>query len=148
MDVQYFGLFLNEESSNLLLDFIAKDAPDEMYSFIGTKKITLHLHHCTLLHKSQYNDNEHIYSNIAALHNIVYPNKSIPLIVDELGWSDKAIAFKCRSEIINLNGVCANKIPHITAYTINDGKPVDSNYITNWIPIIPMTVFARLYFVI
>lgn len=89
-----------------------------------------------------------IYSNIAALHNIVYPNKSIPLIVDELGWSDKAIAFKCRSEIINLNGVCANKIPHITAYTINDGKPVDSNYITNWIPIIPMTVFARLYFVI
>lgn len=43
-----------------------------------------------------------------------------------------------------LNTICANKIPHITAYTINDGKPVDSNYITHWIPITPITVFAKL----
>ena len=78
------------------------------------------------------------------MQKIIYPNKLIPLFVDELGWSDKAIAFKCNSDIINLNAICANKIPHITAYTINDGKPVDSNYITHWIPITSITVFAKL----
>lgn len=148
MDVQYFGLFLTKESSNRLLNFLTESAPDEMYSFVGNKRTKLYLHHCTLLHNSQYANNKHIYSNIFMLKNMTYPNKSIPLIVDELGWSDKAIAFKCKSEIINLDGICANKIPHITAYTINNGKPVDSNYITNWVPITPMTVFAKLDFVI
>lgn len=148
MNVQYYGLFLTEESAIRLLDFLHKDAPDEMDSFISNDKIKLHLHHCTLLHKSQYANNKHIYNNISMLQNIVCSRKLIPLIVDELGWSDKAIAFKCRSEIINLNGVCANKIPHITAYTINNGKPVDSNYITHWVSIAPMTVFAKLDFII
>jgi hypothetical protein len=150
MDVQYYALFLSEESSLRLLDFLTEDAPDELYEAINNfaDKTTLHLHpctlHCTLLHKSQYNNNKNIYRDIITLQKIINPNKLIPLFVDELGWSDKAIAFKCKGDIINLNAICANKIPHITAYTINNGKPVDSNYITHWIPITPITVFAKL----
>lgn len=144
MDAQYYALFLSEKSSLRLLEFIAEDAPNEMYAAIGDNRATLYLRHCTLLHKSQYNNNKNIYRDIIMLQKIIYPNKLIPLIVDELGWSDKAIAFKCKGDIINLNTICVNKIPHITAYTINDGTPVDSNYITHWIPITPITVFAKL----
>lgn len=151
MDVQYYALFLSEESSLRLLDFLTEDAPDELYEAIGsnfTAKTTLYLHHCTLLHKSQYNNNKNIYHDIITLQKIIKPNKLIPLYVDELGWSDKAIAFKCKGDIINLNAICANKIPHITAYTINDGKPVDSNYITHWVHINPITVFAKLDYIL
>ena len=151
MNVQYYALFLSEESSLRLLDFLAKDAPDELYESIGidiNTKTTLHLHHCTLLHKSQYNNNKNIYRDIITLQKIIRPNKLISLFVDELGWSDKAIAFKCKGDIINLNAICANKIPHITAYTINDGKPVDSNYITHWVHINPITVFAKLDYIL
>lgn len=148
MDAQYYALFLSEKSSLRLLKFLDRDAPDEMYEAIGYNKTTLYLHHCTLLHKSQYNNNKNIYRDIITLQKIIHPNKLIPLFVDELGWSDKAIAFKCKGYIINLNAICANKIPHITAYTINDGKPVDSNHITHWIPITPITVFAKLDYIL
>lgn len=144
MDAQYYALFLSENSSIRLLNYLINDSPDEMYEAIGCNKVTLYLHHCTLLHKSQYNNNKNIYRDIITLQKIIYPNKLIPLFVDELGWSDKAIAFKCKGDIINLNTICANKIPHITAYTIKDGKPVDSNYITHWVHITPITVFAKL----
>lgn len=79
MDVQYYALFLSENSSLRLLEFLAEDAPDEMYAAIGDNKATLYLHHCTLLHKSQYNNNKNIYRDIITLQKIIYPNKLIPL---------------------------------------------------------------------
>ena len=40
--------------------------------------------------------------------------------------------------------VSVNKIPHITICTFNDGKPVDSNMITEWKDIEPITVEVKL----
>lgn len=39
---------------------------------------------------------------------------------------------------------CANEIPHVTICTFNDGKPVDSNNITEWKDIEPIIVNTKL----
>ena len=57
--------------------------------------------------------------------------KKVTLTISEIGQSDKAIAVK-------VNGYySSNKIPHITlaVNTNAGGKPVDSNKITNWLPV-------------
>lgn len=52
-----------------------------------------------------------------------------PIEIISIGYSDKALA-------VGVKTVCpsANKIKHITLCTFGNGKPVDSNYITNWRP--------------
>lgn len=46
--------------------------------------------------------------------------------------------------VVYPSNLCANKIPHITICTSNGGKPVDSNYITEWKDIEPITVEVKL----
>lgn len=68
----------------------------------------------------------------------LYPNDPIYFEVDAIGVSNKAIAFRARD-------VCSlNKIPHITLKVFNGGSPKDSNDITEWHEIKPITV--RGYF--
>ena len=57
-------------------------------------------------------------------------NYKFHITIIGIGISDKAMAFKFRrSGIVT---PCKNKIPHITICTFNNGKPVDSNKITEW----------------
>jgi hypothetical protein len=72
-------------------------------------------------------------------------DEKITLTATELGISDKAVAVKVEG-FFNLSknsDVTPEelKVPHITlAINPFEGKPVDSNYITNWKPIEPLTL--------
>ena len=49
------------------------------------------------------------------------------IIVNKIGLSNKACAVSVKTECPSLN-----QIKHITLFTHNGGKPVDSNYIEDW----------------
>lgn len=54
----------------------------------------------------------------------------------EIGISDKAIAVKVdRFPAFETDGVTPKKIPHVTVAVSPNGKPVDSNFITEWEPL-------------
>lgn len=62
-----------------------------------------------------------------------YIGRIIPLYVTSFGFSDKAFAVGL-SKNLGYSWLSTNEIPHITV-AINSsigGKPVDSNFITNW----------------
>jgi len=64
--------------------------------------------------------------------------KSVELTVTELGKSDKAMAVKVEGYPPDKKAFkSTNKIPHITlaVNTLEGGKPVMSNQITNWSPV-------------
>lgn len=127
---QYIGLFLTHESKEILKHYL-----QENFSYkINYDK--LFLDHCTILHHSQI-DNKNA---IRCLDRYIKDNeKSIKetIIINKIGWNNKAMAFGC---IINVP--CVNSQPHITICTFGDGKPVESNSITNWIDIKPIKVKA------
>ena len=59
------------------------------------------------------------------------------LIIDGIGVSDEAIAVR-----VKYDGPIVNKIPHITIATPRDGKPVNSNRITEWVDIKPYKIYG------
>lgn len=69
-----------------------------------------------------------------------YSDNNYRMVVEGIGISNKAIAFKVAIGDSTLP--CAK--PHITVCTINGGKPVDSNEIVNWIPITEFNVYGKL----
>lgn len=113
----YYALVVTEESRNKLISYLQNSD----YNYLFEKVSKVYLHHCTLLHKSQIIYNKHL-KNILD-ENI---NNKFTLMIMSIGFSEKALAF------FSPNGFSVNKIPHITIGTYEDGKPVDSNYITNW----------------
>ena len=118
---QYIGLFLTEESQNKL---------KEKFSDIIPLDAKMFLHHCTLLHVSNM---EHAKANKvidAYIKALKADNITETIKIIEVGSSERAMAFKCV-----LNAPCCNNIPHITICTANGGKPVESNYIENWLPL-------------
>ena len=118
---QYIGLFLTEDSQNNL---------KEKFSDIIPLEAKMYLHHCTLLHVSNMkhpNADKVIETFIKALKS---SNTTETIQIIEVGSSERAMAFKCV-----LNTPCCNNIPHITICTFNGGKPVESNYIKNWLPL-------------
>ena len=142
---QYYGLFLTKDSRIKLLDFLRSDnkCPIQVtfaiYYIMLSKINRVYLDHCTLLHIAQY-DKDSLTDNLiksrldlALKDNRVKANLNIP----HIGISNKVAAFKVslqdsEFDMCSLTLLCANKIPHITICTFNDGKPVDSNYITKW----------------
>lgn len=137
MNYQYFGLFLSEEDRNALLRIII-DNPI-VSNLVLQRRSILYLDHCTLLHSSQ-NDREvleELRENIER-----DPFKMYRIIIDGIGFSNKAIAF--RVNIGDSALPCANAKPHITICTINGGKPVDSNGICEWIPIPKLNIYCNL----
>ena len=129
---EYIGLFLTEESKAELKTWLV----DSDYQPEILKSEKEYLDHCTLLHRSQLTwDNGDLHDfPIDRLH------EDFEIRIIGIGISDKAMAFKVN--IFPL--VSVNKIPHITVCTFNDGKPVDSNMITGWKDIEPVTVEVRL----
>ena len=62
-------------------------------------------------------------------------DSEILITIDGIGVSDDAIAMRVRYTL-----PIANKIPHITIATPQNGKPVNSNKITEWIDIEPYNI--------
>lgn len=134
---EYIGLFLTEESKTKLKEWLWLNDYDFNNDLIkGTLPKNWYLDHCTLLHRSQLTwDNSNLHDFlIDKLH------EDFEIKIIGIGISDKAMAFKVN--IFPL--VSVNKIPHITICTFNGGKPVDSNMITEWKDIEPITVEVKL----
>lgn len=99
----------------------------------------VYLDHCTLLHIVQYDKNSFTDNAIKSRLDVALADNRIKtnLNITQIGISDKAMAFKVslkdsEFDMCSLTLLCANKIPHITICTFNNGKQVDSNTIINW----------------
>lgn len=133
---EYYGLFLTEESKTKLKAWLWENDYDFNNDIIkGTLPENWYLNHCTLLHRSHDNPSLEGWLDRAISK---YPKSTTSFLVDGIGVSEKAMAFRCKIDY------CANEIPHITICTFNGGKPVDSNSITEWKDIKPIIVKAKL----
>lgn len=114
----YVGIFLNEESRNLLKnvfkDFVTNKLGDNT---------TFICHHMTISHISKINDDIKQW----CIENY---KKEFTLDIELIGYSDKACAAKINTDIPT-----TQNYPHITIAVNNDvnGKPVDSNLINRFI---------------
>lgn len=114
----YIGIFLNEDSKELLLNKTKQFIPN-------LDNWVIYCHHMTLAFNNKTDSSEQLF-------NIYQPyfNDTQTLIVTDIGISDDAIAVR-----VKYNGPTQNEIPHITIATPINGKPVNSNYIKNWYPL-------------
>lgn len=151
----YYGLFIIDEYRNQLINFIkerySKLLPNYIKDYVldNIKNDNIILTHLTLLHYSDMqpnnaNINYPIYNFVNDL--LLIENLEIPILITHIGYSNKAVAFKCIAPIFKNKIMCANKMPHITICTIGEGKSVDSNNITNWIKInsLPINTIIKL----
>lgn len=131
---EYYGLFLTEESKAMLKEWLISNG----YSSELLRADKEYLDHCTLLHANQNNPllERKLENAVQVLTDA--PNIMNTFLVDGIGVSDKAMAFRCRID------KCANSIPHITVCTLNGGRPIDSNDILVWQDIEPIRVVAKL----
>lgn len=112
-NILYVALTLNPVESERLLENIKGDIEE------GWK---IYCHHMTIaFHKSLTDE----------LYNWCkeHEGEEYEMTVTHIGISDKALAFAVDTEV-----PCANKRKHITiaVNTKENGKPVDSNFITLW----------------
>lgn len=131
-DYQYYGLFLDTDTKNMLMDTLTDNKDYNIALGVADR---IFIDHCTLLHKSQLEGNEELQSYLES--NL---GKSISIKLVAVGVSDKAMAFK----VEGVGNICANEVPHITIATFRGGNPVDSNRIINWTCIEPVVITAKL----
>lgn len=118
-DYQYFGLKLSNEYREFLMSKL-------MYS-----NNDIILDHVTLMHVSQHDDDLYKFLNSKL-------GREVQIVIDRIGQSNQAVAFGVY--LCSYRNMCKNKNPHITIMVKNGGKPVDSNYITDWEDIDPIIV--------
>lgn len=123
-EFKYFGLFLSKIARDNLLYLLLKN--DRYKDYISAAH-RIYLGHLTLIHKSHLNA-LHLNEELFAKTNKLI-GRCFKLTITGIGISDKAKAFKVE---IPVGLTCLNATPHITICTFNDGKPVDSNNITEW----------------
>jgi hypothetical protein len=128
----YFGLFLDLDVRDELMDMLNAN---EEYNMLLEKADKIFIEHCTLIHVSQLHGNSEIYNYLNDRIGEKYE-----IVINGIGISDKAAAFR----VAEYSVVCVNEIPHITITTFNDGKPVDSNNITEWKDIEPIIIKTTL----
>lgn len=135
-DFIYIGLVLSEETKDYLLNLFHLDS-----DFWGKAIYKIYCHHCTLLHKSMADTEK----GQRILNELKHYNENdvIPIVIDGIGVSDKAMAFRVQKNML-LDIICMNEQPHITIATFNDGKPVDSNYIKSFMSVPPITIKTKL----
>ena len=131
-DYQYYGLFLDTDTKNMLMDTLTDNIDYNIALGVADR---IFIDHCTLLHKSQLEGNEELQSYLES--NL---GKSISIKLEAIGISDKAMAFR----VGGVDNICANEVPHITIATFRGGNPVDSNKIINWTCIEPVVITAKL----
>lgn len=128
----YFGLFLDTDTKNRLMDILTDNIDYNIALNVADK---IFIDHCTLLHVSQLHGNSEIYNYLKG-----YVGEKFQIVINGVGISDKAMAFRVDEKSV----VCVNDIPHITIATFRGGKPVDSNEITNWKDIEPIIITVKL----
>lgn len=125
-EFEYYGLFLTDKCKKTLMNWINDNGyynPNGKY----------YLDHCTLLHRSQENEDVLSFCEF-------WEGAKFVMRITAIGKSNKAMAFK-----VELNeATCANSNPHITICTFESGKPVDSNKIYDWVEIPVMNVTGIL----
>lgn len=131
-DYQYYGLFLDTDTKNMLMDTLTDNIDYNIALGVADR---IFIDHCTLLHKSQLEGNKELQSYLES--NL---GKSISIKLEVIGISDKAMAFG----VGGVDNICANEVPHITIATFRGGNPVDSNKIINWRHIEPVVIIAKL----
>jgi hypothetical protein len=109
----YIGIFLDDSSRTILKNITSQIIDD---------KWKVYCHHMTIA----FNDNSdralmlyHQYKN--------YFGAKTEITATHIGISEDALAVK-----VDFKGMTSNKVPHITLATPIGGKPVNSNYITEW----------------
>lgn len=124
----YVGVFLDEESKNILKE----NSENYVYELLGND-VTFICHHMTISHISKINDD---IKNWCTLHK----DEDFYLTIDAIGYNDKA----CAARVINTNIPTTQNYPHITIAinNTNNGKPVDSNFIKNFIKL-PKTITLK-----
>lgn len=128
----YFGLFLDTDTKNRLMDILTDNID---YNIALNVADRIFIDHCTLLHVSQLHGNSEIYNYLKG-----YVGEEFQIVINGVGISGKAMAFRVDKKSV----VCVNDIPHITIATFREGKPVDSNKITNWKNIEPIIINVKL----
>lgn len=128
----YFGLFLDTDTKNRLMDILTDNIDYNIALNVADK---IFIDHCTLLHVSQLHGNSEIYNYLKG-----YVGEKFQIVINGVDISDKAMAFRVDEKSV----VCVNDIPHITIATFRGGKPVDSNEITNWKDIEPIIITVKL----
>lgn len=124
-NILYFAVVLDDESYRRLL----KEA--EEINLPTDWRPRYICHHMTIAFKTQFNNTELI--NWCVEH----VGEDFSLSVLNLGISEKSMAVMVGTEVPS-----SNKIKHITlaVNTNTGGKPVDSNFITDWEKFKPMTL--------
>ena len=113
----YFGIFLNDDSKKNLYRATKEFIPDNNWKIF--------CHHMTIAFNNRSQEAQELFHQYQPMFN-----KQESLVATHIGISEDAIAVK-----VNFNGPTANKIPHITIATPQNGKPVNSNYIQHWMPL-------------
>lgn len=137
-DFQYFGLFLSDETKDYLLKLLLSDNKYRDYLDYSDR---IYLDHCTLIHTCHLialnlNENSELFARTNKLID-----KDFKLTITGIGWTYEAMAFKVE---IPAELTCLNATPHITICIFGDGKPIDSNNITAWKDIEPITITTTL----
>lgn len=112
----YCGVFLDKESKSRL-EKIATKLVDNDWK--------LYCHHMTIAFNNGSEKSIELYEFYKN-----YFGARTEIIATHIGISDDAVAVK-----VQFNGDTLNKTPHVTLATPINGKPVNSNYITNWKPL-------------
>ena len=110
----YIAVFLDDESKNKLI---------ELNNKITDSSWKIYCHHMTIAFNDKSEDMQNLYESYKKIFG-----KEVILYATHFGISDTAIAVKVATKINT-----TNKIPHITLSTPIGGKPVNSNYINNWV---------------
>jgi 2'-5' RNA ligase len=113
----YFGVFLDENSKNELVNITNK-----LFKKFNLENWKIFCHHMTIAFNNKTNDALELFEQYKNDFGTEYE-----LIATHVGISDDAMAVK-----VSFNYPIANKIPHITLATPQNGKPVNSNHITDW----------------
>lgn len=112
----YCGVFITPE----LADYLESTLKLNEIAPEGWKR---YLHHMTLAFNEKTGGSQYIFDSYKDRFG-----RTVPMVVDSIGVSDKAIAIGIKYK----GGECQNDRPHITAYVSPNGKPVDSNKIKVW----------------
>lgn len=126
-NVEYAGIFLDEESKDKLRSFINEQA------YYAPKGYNEYLDHVTLYHHTAFakdcKKSAEVMKKIDSL--IMNGNEPIKLRISAFGLiENNVMAFKIATEVPH-----TNEILHLTIGTFGNGKPADSNRITEWIPV-------------
>lgn len=123
LDWKYLGVFLDKDSSDILKSLLQNPVLKNGIMDGGEWKI--YCHHMTLAFNDGSKEVQEVFNYYKK-----HLGEDRELHVIAIGASDKAIAAK-----IDYKDKITNSIAHVTMVVSSIGRPVDSNQITNWLPL-------------